>query len=371
MPTYPGNPAVSAPTMRPTTPPPPSPVPVAMPTSAEPVRTPMAGAEEKVPVAEALKPEHHAEQPSGAPGCGWNEGDCCVGGSGFFVTADYLYVRPRREALDFAVVGPNRIPLLGGDVESVDLQSRSGFRVGGGWSMGGDGVWFGALWTYLHSDGQKVLGSTPGGQLFATAARAGGVDDVSTAAATANLNYSVIDLDVGKKILVGQSLDINLYGGPRLAWIDQNFDVLYNGGSVGAVNYRLSSPVYFRGVGLSAGGEGTWRIYRGLGLYANARASLLSGEFRNLHSETNNNGAMVLVNLREKYEEVIPVLEIGMGVSVEWQDHIFVKFGYELTNWFNLIHSTDLPDGTGIGRVGHRDADLTLEALRLQVGLTF
>src|SRR5262245_52887297 len=86
-----------------------SPVPVAMPSSAEPARAPvMISADEKVPQAEPLHAEHHGESHGGhAPegeGHSGFEGENTMGSAGFFITGDYLYVQPRRRALDFAVV---------------------------------------------------------------------------------------------------------------------------------------------------------------------------------------------------------------------------------------------------------------------------
>jgi hypothetical protein len=361
--------------------------PLSLPTAAAPLSGPAAekprngalGLPEAAPVAE--KPEAHpvAEKLEAEPGGACANGHCgehfggegTVGEAGFIVTGDYLLIHPRRQALDFAVLGFDRTALPGGRVESVDWDTQSGFRVGAAYRLPHDNITIGAEYTYLHTHGTRVLGLPDGGQLFATVARAGGVDDVTSAAATTNLDYNVLDVDVAKKICCGESLELRVFGGGRFAWIDQKFDVLYNGGSVGAVNYRVIDPVFFHGAGLTAGAEGTWRIYRGLGLYAKARGSLVSGEFRTEHIETNNNNAMVIVNLREKYYNVVPVMELGLGVSVEYNEHCFLKVGYELVNWFNMVHSIDLPDGTGIGRVSHRDSDLSLEGLRVQLGITF
>ena len=42
--------------------------------------------------------------------------------------------------------------------------------------------------------------------------------------------------------------------------------------------------------------------------------ALLSGQFRNFLTETNNNGAVSVVDVREKYYEVVPVTELGAGM---------------------------------------------------------
>src|SRR5205823_4914676 len=117
----------------------------------------------------------------------------------------------------------------------------SGYRVGAAYLLPHDDIAVGAEYTYFHTPGTRVLGQPAGGQLFATVARAGGVDDVTSAAATTNLDYNVLDIDVAKKFCVGESFEMRFFGGARLAMIDQKFDVLYNGGSVGAVDYHVTN----------------------------------------------------------------------------------------------------------------------------------
>jgi hypothetical protein len=328
--------------------------------------------EAAVPVFEPLTPSaapsgptviHTVDDP-----CAW-EGEGHLG-AGLFFTGDFLFLQPRRGALDFAVVAPTIAALPAGNIQSVGLDAHSGLRAGLGWQMPQDGWTIGVEYTYLHSNGSSAFAAPPGGALFSTTTRAGGIDDVTTAAATANLDYNVIDLEISRKVPLGDSTDLRLFGGGRLAQIDQKFDALYNGGSLGAANAHVSSPVNLQGAGVTAGGEYTWRVYRGLGLYARARGALVSSQIRNDLTETNNSDRTLIVALHENRYQVIPVLELGVGVALEWE-HLFVKVGYELTDWFNLIDSPDMPDGVGIGRVGRRGGDLSLEGLALQLGVQF
>jgi len=384
----PVGPGATAPNTRPWAPPPGVSVPPGLPATPTPIAAPAPAAlvppggdplhapppvhepEGLVPVAEPLHPEPHGGEIH-PPEVHRMEGECNVGDAGFIGYGDYLYMRARRNDLDFAVLGSSNIATPFGTVESANWQTQSGFRVGAAYRLPHDEITFGAEYTYLHTNGSNIFGAPPGGTLFATQARAGGVDDVQAAAANTNLDYNVLDILVGKKFCVGESFDMRFFGGARLAMIDQKFDILYNGGTTGANNYHVSVPQYFHGAGLTAGGEGTWRLYRGLGLYARGQGSLVSGQFRTFHTETNANETTLIVNVNEKYEEVVPVVELGFGVSVEYSEHVFMKVGYELVNWFSMVHQTDLNDGTGVGRVTHRDSDLSLEGLRFELGLVF
>jgi hypothetical protein len=317
------------------------------------------------PIHEAAPPETEGESGS------------LLGGLSLY--ADYLLIRPRRNALDFAVSSPNLTNAPGGTVESLFWETRSGVRSGVGYQLGHG--WEARFdYAYFYSRADRSLTAPTGGTLFATLSHGGFFDDVASASATSSINYNVFDLEAAKHVVVNDSLDLTLFGGGRFGWIDQQFTALYNGGSASAVNAVVDSPVYFRGAGLSAGAEGFWklgggggeerRFLSGLGLYAKARGSILSGEFRNFLSETNNTGAVVLVNVKEKYQQLVPVMELGMGLA--WRgEHWRVGVGYELANWFNMVNSLDFTSATSLGKPSRRASDLTLEALVVQLELAF
>jgi hypothetical protein len=291
-----------------------------------------------------------------------------------FFTGEYLLMRPHRNALDFAIVAPFANVGPNGSIESVGWETRSGFRFGAGYRLPCDGWQFGFNYTYLHSSGGQDLNAPPGGTLFATLTHGGGFDDVTRASGTTSLDYNVIDLDLSKRAALNDTLDVTFFTGGRFAWIDQKLGAVYNGGSAGANNALVSSPVYFNGAGVSVGGEGFWKIChaRGgaIGLFAKGRGSLLVGHFRDFLTETNNNGTVVLVNVKEKYEQIVPVAEVGIGLGWE-AEHIRFRVGYELSNWFNMIHSPDFPDGTSSGKLSRRTGDLMLEGLAVKLGIEF
>jgi hypothetical protein len=334
---------------------------------------PLAHSDPATPPPPPPPPVHEAAPPE-------TEGDGASWFSSLSLHGDYLLVRPRRNALDFAVSSPNVTSAPGGSVESLFWETRSGFSAGGSLPIGHG--WEGRLdYSYFFSQGNRSLTTPDGGTLFATLSHGGFFDDVASAAASSSINYNVIDLELAKHLAVSDGLDLTLSGGGRFAWINQQFTAIYNGGSGGAVNAVIDSPVYFRGAGLSAGAEGFWKLgpgergedrrpLSGLGIYAKARGSILSGEFRNFLSETNNNGALVLVNVREKYQQLVPVMELGAGLA--WRgEHWRLGVGYELANWFNMVDSLDFTSATSLGKPSRRMSDLTLEALAIQLELAF
>lgn len=290
--------------------------------------------------------------------------------NGLYFEGSYLLLKPRRNALDFAVISPNTKETPGGTVQSFDWETTNGFRFGTGWRLPGKEWSLGITYTYAHSKDDQSQAAPNGGALYQTLGRAGGYDQVGRADGFSSIDYNVIDLDLSKKIKVHESLDLTVFGGGRFAWIDQQLAAVYNGGPDKAANDLVSSPVYFRGAGLTVGSEGLWNFWGGLGLYGRARASLLSGEFRNFLKETANSGTVSIVNVNEKYTQIVPVADIGLGVAY-CGEHFHLSVGYELSNWFNMVNSIDFPDSSNIGKVGRRVSDVSLEGLAVQLGLVF
>jgi hypothetical protein len=291
-------------------------------------------------------------------------------GCGLFVFGEYLRIRPRRRAHDFAISSPNTILAPGGTIESLSWDTVNGYRVGGGWDLP-DSPWqIAGTYTYFHSNANRTVVPQPGGLVFATLPRSGSIDDVTNARASSNINYNTVDLEMIRIFNFGESTDVRVFGGGRFARIDQKFFGVYNGGSFGANNTIVSAPIDFRGAGLTFGSELIWKLPRNLGFYARGRSSLVSGEFRQSLTESDSSRSAPLVAVRENDFRVVPVIEAGVGLM--WHtEHVFIRAGYELGNWFNFIDSPDFPGAANIGKVGRRSSDLSWEALAVQVGLIF
>lgn len=286
---------------------------------------------------------------------------------GLFMTGEYLLVKPRRDAFDFAITSSDRLGVINGNLNSLDWDTRSAFRVGIGYQFA-DGWDASVNYFYLHSSASSSLSAPNGGALYATLTN-NTFDDVSTASAMGNLDMNVIDIDVGRTYRAADNLNFRFTGGGRVTWIEQQFSAIYNGGTLGAVNDFVSSPVNFTGAGLTAGGEGTYALNKHFGLYARGKVALLSGTFNNNLTETNGNGATTFYNISNKYHEIVPVLETGVG-AVLTKDHMHFKVGYELYNYFNMVDSLDF-QSLSFGKASKRLSDLSLEALSIQFGLTF
>jgi hypothetical protein len=290
---------------------------------------------------------------------------CCAGG--FFAEADYLFMRARRRAMDFVLVDPVHRGVPEGTIESLEWEDNSGVRAGGGYHFC-EGWEVGAYYTYFQTRAQRTLEAPPGGTLFATLTHPGGIEQVQTATADSSLKFNVVDVEVGRWFDICDSFAVRCFGGARFAWIDQNLNAFYNGGD--ANHAAVSSPINFDGAGIRIGGEGRWKMGKGFSLYARGSGSLLEGRFRTHLIEINDGGAVVDANVSDRFEKLVPVAELGLGVA--WEYRCFqVRLGYEMSNWFNMVDSPDFVDDVHQAKAVRRTSDLSLDGLLLQVGLNF
>jgi hypothetical protein len=291
----------------------------------------------------------------------------CWQGGLFFVRGQYLFLQPRRRASDFAIVDPNTDGKPQGPIESVFWDASSGLRVGGGYQILSSGWEIAAWYTYLHSHNDRALFAPAGGVLYATRTHPGFVDAVDTALGSSNLNYNVVDVEIGRRIEINDSFDLWLGGGARFAWIQQQMNLYYDG--ISAFQDHVSSPIRFDGAGLRFGGEGRWNLTRRLHLFGRAFGSILAGDFRTTLVETDNAGASIISDVEDRFQKLVPVCELGAGVG--WQgENVRFRVGYEMINWFGLVDSPDFVHDFS-NKLSYRTSDLSLDGLMVELGFEF
>ncbi|HEY1377134.1 MAG TPA: Lpg1974 family pore-forming outer membrane protein [Gemmataceae bacterium] len=292
----------------------------------------------------------------------------CDSPAAWLFSAEYLLVRPRRRADDFAIVDPLDNLTPEGDIRSVGYDLSSGLRAGVGYRMAGTPweEWF--TYTYLHAGGDRTAIAPPGGLIYPTLTRPGLVDTADAAVARNSLNYNLYDLDAVRRVAGDESLALRLGFGFRYASIDQTQSASYFGrdANAAAVNSRVS----FDGAGPTVLGEGRWLMPWGLSTFGRVRGGLIVGDTTNSLRETDNGGTTVSANVREHYYTTIPVLEMATGVAWEYRN-VRIAAGYEVTNWFNMVDSPTFVNDFAEGKLGRRRGDLSLEGLFLQLGVTY
>jgi Legionella pneumophila major outer membrane protein precursor len=289
-------------------------------------------------------------------------------GSGLFGSAEYLLMRARRGAFDYALVDQTKDLVPRGKLESLNYELRSGVRAGLGYRFK-DSKWAaGFNYTFLRTSADRTFDAPVNGLIYATLTRPGLTDNVGFAQASASLEYNVFDLEVSRKIHVDEKLNLRLYGGARFATIRQDFDVLYDLRDANLA--RVMTKSNFDGFGPMMGAEGTLKLYGGFHLYGRTSAALLTGRITNPYRETQNNGQTVLADVSYRTRRVIPSL--GAAIAGGWQGHnVSVRVGYEMTHWTNLIDTPRFTNDLAEGKITTRTGDLSLEGLFVQFAVAY
>jgi hypothetical protein len=305
---------------------------------------------------------HHIDVPHEGEGC-----EDCKEESGLYFIGEYLFVQPRRRGQDLAFVSPVFDGTINGRLSSVDWDSNSAYRVGAGYRLG-HGLEVGVSYFDLHTDGHRNLIAPDGGALFATMT-APNIDQVTSAAGASNLDIQLADLQIAKRIDLHNQVWLRVDASARFGTIQQKLAAFYSGGTAGSGAF-VSSPIRFDGAGVRTGSEATWELGWGLGLYAQAHLSLLTGRFHTQLTQLAVGAASPLVDVDEKFHKVVPITELGLGLA--WNsDHVQVRFGYELANFFNMVDSLDFVDGQSFGKISRKVSDISYDGLVFSVGVFF
>jgi hypothetical protein len=340
----------------PLAPPPPRPVPIAapegLPPAAPPVGTPAVVTEvDGIKAKDDLQPsikgcKEYTEEPGA-----------------FLLGADYLLLKPRRRPTDYAIVGPGGSWGPQGNIVSVNWDYDSAFRVMLGYRFPGEGWDVRLGYTYLQSDATGSVSAPAGQVLLATLTHPSAVVFANQAAGTIRLTYNLWDLELGRTFHPTECLAVRAFAGPRIAQIDQKFNAFYDG--LDANHDAVLSTLNFDGAGIRFGADANVNLGHGLGAYGRGGLSMLAGHFRSTLGETTNAGATTIVNVTDRFDKVVPVLEMGLGLS--WQYHNWrLTAGYEFTNWFGMSDGIGFSDDAHPGKYVRRTGDLSLDGLVLR-----
>lgn len=289
---------------------------------------------------------------------------------------DYLLWRARRRALDFAIVDPNDNGVPEGPVGSNFYATDSGVRFGFAFALPGPEWELAAYYTYFHAHGNQTFTAPPAGVIHATLLSPVGPRQVTGAFSQANVDLDVVDIQFGPRLTVGEEFLINFFGGIRLGQIKMRQNAFFTGGDTGGFDEFLNfsgsrsfNELRFRGLGVRLGSEGSWRCAEYTHLFARGGLSILSGRFS--ESLLQDEAGEPFVNLAEKWEQLVPVLETAVGISYEFREDMRIAVGYEFSYWLGLVDSVDLSDDVAVGKTSRRRSDLTFEGLFVQLAVFF
>lgn len=322
-----------------------------------------------------------------------------VKGHRLFFTGEYTYTKVQKGDTTYAyhnspngggfIFGPGSF--AAGKAENTELDWSHGYRFGLGYRLPYDGWDLNVTYQHMESDSQTstAVDSSTGANFLYTPDFMLPCDQ---ALARQDFEYSKVNIEIGRRSKLTKTLSMRVFGGPSLVWLNdqdkfQFWDntglflglfPAFDGVNRGAEVKRDSDEFLY---GIRVGAEGDLKLKYGLGVYGKAAASLLTGNqkqrtFRaidNLDAPDGSFSAIeVLQDTKSEFHQVVPVVEVGAGVSwthkINENFNLRVDMGYEFTNYFNVIERTD---ALIILRGNREKSDLGMHGLVFKVKLDF
>jgi hypothetical protein len=286
---------------------------------------------------------------------------------GLFGSVEYKLLRPRREALNYALLSGTTAPTPIGHTESLNFDRNSGIQVRAGYKFH-DGWDMAFTYNYFRSTAEGSAAAPTGGILYPTLTRPGFVDSALTGSATAGVLINTYDAEFGRRFELCETVAARVYAGFRFADVNNDFNAAYDG--LDAVNSAVLTHNNFNGFGPIVGAEGAIALTPRFQLYARASGGLLTGESTYSLTETNQNGQVVYASYDNRTRKVVPVGTVGIGVG--WHaGRLSAKAGYEISYWGSLLDTTRLSSDFSPGKTTTTSESLSLEGFFFRLGWEF
>lgn len=338
----------------------------------------------------------------------------CLDKSGRFeVYGDYLLWNVREDQLSYAQVLQGGIasilnPFAGGGTpgqvginittREADFDWKSGFRVGGGYTLDCDNWDFQLSWTQLHQETSSnfadpnngiIPSNFPASLLFnilSTALTQGAVAPTLASAARNewNFHFDTVDFQVGKSFFHCCSVGLRPYLGVKGAWINQKLSSSYDGialtidGNRMPIGVRAQKRNNFHAVGPSFGIDMAWEFYSDFSLVSDLSFAALYGKFRNNIASTliaSSVGSQINSNITDNNHRLRPMVDGSIGFewnNCSWQCLMFtIGASYEVQYWWNqwqVPSSSELELLTGSTSA---QGDLMMHGLTVHVGVAY
>ncbi len=313
--------------------------------------------------------------------------ECCYPCSrseyGFYIMGEWLYWKFSEGGSEYAVnyneVLPGELQQAHSDKTTFDW--KSGFRVGAGYLFEDNDWDLYAAYTEVRPHTNETTNATVFPLLYYQ-------DTLPVRAATSanvnwNIDFKTLDVLLGQRYCVTDTLSLHPNVGLKAAWIDQRASVVYEntnpafGGIPVGGSITLNQTNDFRGVGLEAGLDSLWYMGQGLSLYGRVSGALLVSEF-SLHQtqdQVTDVGTIQQIDLRGKFHVIAPTAKLSLGV--DWKrgfrcDQLFLhlNIGFETQYWWNQNRLARFTSVTVPVYVRNSE-DLGMYGLTLGAGLDF
>jgi hypothetical protein len=268
--------------------------------------------------------------------------------SKFSVYGDYLYMRPRNEAIAYGVVfnGPlatppdAATPVQVAPPGEVRIGFQSAYRAGASYALTETSAVAG---TYTHFQGDDASSISTDTFLIRSMVShpSTWVDNAESdflqASGYNRMKFDLGDVDYRWTFLQNCRYMLTFIGGARYGELDQDFRAhfLFN------TEETVTTRVRFEGAGLRLGLEGerhgcNW----GLFVYGRGVASFMAGTSRATYLQVNNFVTQVETGYRA--DLIVPTLDLELGVG--WMsagERIKISAGYMMSAWYNVVKTDE------------------------------
>lgn len=298
-----------------------------------------------------------------------------------WLDGEVLYWKSNVGSFDYGTESESSTAIKDGHVKHPHFNWDWGFRLGLGYKMPHDKWDIFVNYTY-------VLGRAHG--------HAGGSDDVvfpswasgfnfngsgtffaDSAKARWHMALNMGDVELGRTCFAGKWLSIRPFVGVRGLVIDQEYHVEYKGGTVAPADEdKVHLNTDFWGVGIRMGFNTLWGLGKGLGIYGNGSASLLSGHFDVHEREKLEHADTTIFRVKRDVNNVVVTADLALGLQWDYmfskdRYHFGVKFGWEFNMFFDQNQLFNFLSPTNPGAIRFQDDDLSFQGLTLGMRFDF
>ncbi len=302
-------------------------------------------------------------------------------GYGLSVYGEYLFWNVT-EDVDYVLTQSGTGPVTG-EIKNAAWNWKSGVRVGGSLLLPNrDGWEIGARYTYYRGDGSASF-VNPATNSAATRLHPDGLsgvgdDNVGFASIDLDLDFDQLEVEIGRRFWISESLSTRLFGGPHFVWIDRDYSTVYCSSTdclglfttIARVDEKLALNAY----GLRIGVDGDWHIWRGLSLFGGIAGSAMFGEFEWKNRELVVVADVVQVDVMEDFNRFVPVLQLNAGVGYRHSlnERVSLKgmLGWEAQKFWGFNNTRFVDAMMESANISEAE-DLTLHGLTVRLRLDF
>lgn len=299
----------------------------------------------------AVAPPAQAAQGCSNCGCSSNAGNACNACNtcceipAWHAFGEYLMLRPRNDAVEYAVpingpIAAGAVPLQIGPTAVVDPQFQSGFRVGFERILNQCSS-VSLSYTYYRNEVNNgpVGANTPFvlRPMVFHPSSADAASDFQSASAREITSFNLVDLDYHHNLWSCDCSSINYLIGTRYAQLGQQFNADFQS----IISAAANTNIEFDGIGLRLGLDGERSICNGFFFTVMANANFLGGQVGGSYQQSNTNNPIVAAT---NWQEARFVTILETGVSVGWQScdgRIRTSVGYIVSDWMNVVKPSD------------------------------